>query len=151
MQLEEDPDFQTRSWRVQRLVWFLGLLVLIAGLLGFVGGGPLSADELELTGGTRIHYPKFARFDHEERLRIEFPSGGPAQILIGGELQHSAEPSVQPEQALVSANGILYQFKQTSGGEVEFRFQPQRAGRWSFAFASGEDQPLTHARVLIYP
>jgi hypothetical protein len=152
MQLEEDPDFQTRSWRVQRLVWLLGLLVLVAGLLGFTGGGPLSAGELELTGGAQVHYPKFARFDHEERIRIKFPVNGPAQILIGGELQHSIEPLAQPAQVFLAGEGIWYRFDRTGpGGEVEFSFQPELAGRWSLNFASGEDQPIAQVPVFIYP
>ena len=42
LEIEQDHDFQRRSWRLQRAGWIVLSLVLLAGLLGLFGSGPLA-------------------------------------------------------------------------------------------------------------
>lgn len=150
MQIETDLNFQIRSWWVQRLIWIFGLLVLLAGVLGFAGGGIVSYREMELASGIQIQYPRFARLGREERVRVRFPAGRPAQLIIGGDYQH-LEPTVQAARVVLIEEGLFYQFEYSGSSETEFRFQPSAAGFVDFGFSGGKDEKITQARVLIYP
>lgn len=72
LELDEDRAFQERFWSVQRVAWLVFAAFLAAALLGLTGsGGPLSRAMLD-TGAGSIDYPRVARWDTEDELRIRF-------------------------------------------------------------------------------
>ncbi|HPO58399.1 MAG TPA: hypothetical protein PLV53_06100 [Anaerolineaceae bacterium] len=42
LQVDQDMPFQEKEWTAERAGWIIGLLLLLAGLAGLFGGGPLS-------------------------------------------------------------------------------------------------------------
>jgi hypothetical protein len=42
LEVEQDLDFQQRTWALERAGWIVMLLIIAAALAGFFGGGPLS-------------------------------------------------------------------------------------------------------------
>ena len=46
LELETDESFQRNEWRIQRVGWIVWSLVIIAGLIGLLGSGPMSHKEI---------------------------------------------------------------------------------------------------------
>ena len=82
----EDPVFERRQWRMERIAWtLLGVVVLLAltGLLG--AGGPLSTTHaVSADGSLRVEYPRFARRQAESdiTLHVAVPGDGPLRITL---------------------------------------------------------------------
>ena len=60
--LDQDIDFQQRSWKVQRVGWGLMVLFVLAGLSGLLGTGPLSnVTDGDEGGPLWLEYQRFGR------------------------------------------------------------------------------------------
>jgi hypothetical protein len=54
--------FQRRVWQAQRVAWGLMALIVLAGLLGFLGSGPFGRRSVATPDGTlRVEYERFVR------------------------------------------------------------------------------------------
>ena len=60
LQIDEDMDFQHKEWIAERWGWRIMALVLLAGLLGLFGQGPLS-DKTVQSGSLLVQYGRFER------------------------------------------------------------------------------------------
>ena len=69
LEIDQDLDFERREWRVQRIAWVLGVLVLVVGFLGLLGGGPLSAGGTT-SGPLALDYQRLARQEADAPLRL---------------------------------------------------------------------------------
>jgi hypothetical protein len=146
LQLDDDPDFQRREWRVQHVGWWcLGAFVL-AALLGVFGSGPLSHAAAEASGLT-VEYERFVRSSAESRLTIDVPpsqTGEPAQLSISREYLDALDivhmlPS--PSASELRDAEALFWFERreaaTTPFTVELRFAPRRIGRRTATVRSG--------------
>ena len=71
LELEQNLDFQQRSWALQHLGWAVMGLLILAALLGLFGAGPLSS----LTTGSQdgllvLQYDRFWRLQSPMILRV---------------------------------------------------------------------------------
>lgn len=71
LEIDQDLGFQKREWIVERVSWFVGLAILILGLLGLFGTGPISS----ATAGSSddpisIEYQRFVRHGGEMSLTM---------------------------------------------------------------------------------
>jgi hypothetical protein len=86
LQVTQDPVFQRREWRVQRVGRALMALVVAGGLLGLFGGGPLSRATVTDGGGLRVDYGRFERVQAPTALRIHVHpravSDGRAEVWV---------------------------------------------------------------------
>ena len=65
----QDLEFQRRMWVAQRIGWLTMLVVVIVGLVGFVGHGPLTGGSTgSAANGLEIDYARFARHRSDTRL-----------------------------------------------------------------------------------
>ncbi len=60
LEIDQDLDFERRQWSVQRAAWVLFLVILLAGLAGLMGEGPLSGVEAS-NGSLTVQYDRFVR------------------------------------------------------------------------------------------
>lgn len=94
LQIDEDLAFQRRSWRWQRAGWLGFVALIVAGLLGVFGAGPLSRAESS-GAGLRIEYDRFARTQAPTSLVIHIDGGaaraGAVRLVLGGDYIHAAQ------------------------------------------------------------
>lgn len=132
LEIHQDLEFETRNWRVQRLGWALMGLMVLAGLAGLFGRGPLSHAEATSGGGAlTVKYERFVR--HAAPSEVEFvvqPSaieGGVVRLLVSraflqGLQVEGVEPP--PETAALSGDYLLYAFPAgPSGREARILFR----------------------------
>jgi hypothetical protein len=138
LQIEEDIAFQRRSWRVQRVAWAVMALILLAGLLGVFGSGPLSQATASMPGVLAVEYQRFARYDTPDTLSIRLEpaaTGGPA-VRVGLDrayLDHSKIDSMVPPPARVHGAGdrLVYEFPIAEPGRpltITLALEPQQIG-----------------------
>ena len=139
MEIAQDLDFQRRSWVVQRIGWMFFGLIMLAAMLGFLGGGPLSAGTAGSdTGPLQVQYGRFVRHraptQMEIKLRGSAVQGDEARVWVDREYLNGVElQNVVPEPDSVAAGSdrIVYVFKLRQAGEpasVVFDIMPDQDG-----------------------
>jgi hypothetical protein len=75
LDISDDPHFQNREWKLQRLFWFLMYAVLLAVMLGAIGKGVLSYASLGSTDGhLKFEYERLLRYRAGDEMRITVSS-----------------------------------------------------------------------------
>ncbi|MCC6421786.1 MAG: hypothetical protein IT429_26510 [Gemmataceae bacterium] len=137
LEIDEDMVFQRRAWRLQRVAWALGGLVLIAGLLGLLGNGPL-AGATARSGEFEARYDRFLRLEAPSTLQFDMPAPeGEGEVrlrLSGGWVEKSQVTGVTPEPASAAGGeqSLVYTFTAEEGQQsvaIQIHFEPSRFGR----------------------
>jgi hypothetical protein len=72
LEINQDLNTQRKTWMVQRIGWAGMALIVLAGLAGLFGSGPLARttllDDQRLV---RLEYDRFGRYEGELLLRLE--------------------------------------------------------------------------------
>lgn len=149
--------FQRREWAWQRVGWLaLGLLVL-AGLSGLLGGGPLADASLRNASG-EFKYQRFVRRHSDSEWELTLRRGavaGHADIAFDAAFASQFKiVGIQPEPASASLSGgrWIYRFDVGGAGEslVVFHIQPQHVGRHEGNVSVNGGEPFTLWQ-LTYP
>jgi hypothetical protein len=128
--------FQKREWAWQRAGWVaLGLLIL-AGLTGVLGGGPLAEAYLH-SDSNELEYQRFVRRHADATwqftLRRGTPSGNVEIALDGTFASRFKIVGIQPEPDGVSLNGDRWTYRfvvaDVDESMIVFHIQPQHIGR----------------------
>jgi hypothetical protein len=161
-QLDEDPAFQSRMWRIQRIGWWSIAGILLAAAAGFFGHGPLSRASLELTDDPKpakamtLEYERFGRAHRESRFIVYHPAG-PSQahtfsLWLSGEYLTDVEVlriTPDPLSQEPVSNGVRYRFHLDKQAQtVMFRFKPERGGILSGSFRMNDGPPVTFRQWL---
>ena len=162
IEISQDLDFQNRSWRVQRTAWMVMLGVVVAGLLGLFGGGPLSSATLgDAESGAVVRYERFLRAGGEHVLEMEIaPSGvdgdSIATLWMNGDWLAANQLigiTPAPQSEVVQPDRILYRFRvgaPASAVVVRFSLRSTTPGvhRWRGGVEGGAALSF---RQLSYP
>lgn len=66
-----DLTFERRWWRIQRIGWVILTLLILAGVLGIFGHGPLSEATVNPSGSKlQVHYDRLARRETPTLLQL---------------------------------------------------------------------------------
>jgi hypothetical protein len=160
LQVNEDMEFQRRSWVVQRIGWAISTLVILLAALGLFGDGILSnAKAGHEEGALWLEYPRFERFEDEFQLKVHANEGAIAEGEIRIQLDQNYLDSVEvssvspePDSELIDANGITYVYK-TNGSSpftAHFYVIPRKAGPLSGTFQLQNGYPVRFSQ-FIYP
>jgi hypothetical protein len=108
LEINQDLDFQRREWRLQWVAWGVVLLILVAGLAGLLGGGPLSNGQAS-AGPLAVNYERFVRKQAPARLELmvspEAAVDGEVALWIGdGFLEKVNVAGVIPEPVAMEAS-----------------------------------------------
>lgn len=110
----QDLEFQRREWRVQRIAWVVMALVLLAGLTGLLGSGPLAHAAAESDGLT-VEYGRIVRDRAPFELRFVLAPGTASSdtvdIWIDRALLDKAEIQrvvPQPESEQAGADRVVF-------------------------------------------
>lgn len=67
-----DPAFEQRWWRIQGIIWIILVLLLIAGVAGGFGHGPLSEATVHPPGSClHVYYDRLARRETPSFLKLQ--------------------------------------------------------------------------------
>jgi len=140
LEINQDLNFERRSWKVERVAWAIAALVLLAALLGFLGPGPLGKV-------TAASPDKSISLDYYRMERHQAPAEW--RLQIDGKLAKQGELRLWVHRRLVEVTGTLqidpapesveiqderfvYAFKAVKPPpiiKVFFRFEPNKIGK----------------------
>jgi hypothetical protein len=152
--------FQQREWRWQRVGWILLVGVVVAGLAGLLGDGPLSStSSSSMDGAVQASFDRFLHRSDPSvvTLRIsERRRDGSLQVHIGSEFLHRVRLlriTPEPESEIPGAGGINFQFASDEAGapaEIAFRFEPKEWGSLQSDVAL-DDGSRVNVAQFVYP
>ena len=163
LEIDQDLEFQRRSWVFQRVGWAVMGLVVLAAVVGLLGSGPLSRARAELPGRMTVEYQRFARFETTASLTIRLQAEATAGDAVHVSLNHAFLTSakiedIQPPPTRVEARAERYVYVFDVAEPrvpmlVTFTFQPRRVGA-SPGMVGLESAPgprHVSFRQLVYP
>lgn len=159
--IDQDLTFQEREWRVQRAAWVALLLVVVFGLLGVFGTGPISsATAADAEGTLSVDYQRFVRNHGRTSITLRVDSQwieeGQIELWISTEYLDNLEIesfSQEPDEVRNDGNRMVFVFlaeKETGPVSVTLDLRPEAMGRLS-AHLGVVDGPEVHLSQLGYP
>jgi hypothetical protein len=161
LELDQDLEFERRSWTIERIGWVVMAIVGLAALIGVLGPGPLSETTAgEPDGPLWLEYSRLGRFSAPLTLRVHLgPSAGQQRLariwlsreyLEGVQVErvtpHAAEVEAGPEQ-LTYVFPVRDPSRETA---VTFSLKAQQIGRQRGCVGLAHGPPLCF-RQFIYP
>ena len=161
LEIQQDLPHERLEWRIERVAWVTMALVLLAGLLGLLGPGPLSSATADARDSAlRVEYNRFERYQSPSMLRVHLAPGaardGKARLWLSRgyveniELRH-IDP--EPESVEVEHDRLIYTFslpEATRPTAVTFRFEGNKF--WRLPVSVGLDGgPHLNLRQFFYP
>jgi hypothetical protein len=159
--IDSDPDFEDRWWHIQKGAWGVMVLLVLAGLTGIFGRGPLSKATVN-TPGVPLHvqYERFPRLKTPASLEVNFAkqtlTSSQAHVLLKGDMMNKLRiQQVMPMPASTQPlpDGAIFTFNlppTANSAKVVFVQQASSAG-----FTSGEvallGTPPIRLKQFIYP
>jgi hypothetical protein len=136
----KDIDYQRREWHAQRIGWAVMVLLVLAALLGLLGGsGPYATARVESSDGSlEAHYMRLERHHAPGRLTVKvdpaFVEAGEVRLWLEADYAQVLEiQSIvpEPESTELGTDRVIYVF--TVGdvaGETEITFSYEHDGLW---------------------
>ncbi|MGH8017231.1 MAG: hypothetical protein ACREIA_02925 [Opitutaceae bacterium] len=161
LELEEYGDFQRRSWRVQSWGKAGVYLFLLAGMLGFFGGGGFGMRKLtDASERVRLEHSRFARQGAAYDLKImadpALAENGRMTVRVDTSLMDMLQVesiTPEPESAETQGQGVAWHFRVQSGSHpvsITFRLKALRPGTGEGNVSVG-DAAEFHIEHFIYP
>lgn len=160
LDLDDNMDFQRRSWRAQRTAWAILAAVLAAALLGAFGTGPLSWTS---AGDARtfasVHYDRFQRWSAPATLKIDIPAGvsraDGVVVEAGGELLKGFKIEIlrpEPVRSVAIEDGIRFHFATLAGvpATLYIHLRAERIGYFRPTIRIADGQPI-EIPIFVYP
>ncbi len=148
LQLEEDLNFQQRQWVFQRVVWMVMLGVVVLGLLGLFGSGPLSTVTID-SDNQQFEYERFTRANDPTELQFQLKKVAPGKLLIRLDrrlLETVNFDTVQPEPSSIKLEGqwVAYAFEiaEQNSSTIRFVITRDQAGILNTRVKVGDDEVL---------
>jgi hypothetical protein len=126
------PRFREVQWLVQRVLWVLAALVLLAALLGFFGGGPLTAGHKTVQGDGyefELTYNRWNRQKNPQELDLDISGSALAGQMLQVTLSNSFLDDVgldgvtpDPDSTGISEEGAVYRWELADGDEFSVTF-----------------------------
>jgi hypothetical protein len=155
--LHETMPFQRREWVVQRIGWTLMGLVLLAGLLGVFGGGPL-AHRTSANAALAVEYDWLTRRDSQTSWKLTPrtpPVDGRHRVALDANwAQHIRINAIQPEpeSARLAEGRWVYVFeaREVPGLPIVFHVEARKMGPLEGSIVFNDAPPLQIAQ-FVYP
>lgn len=139
-EIHEDMDFQRGEWKAVRIAWFVLGVLLLAGLAGVFGSGPLSrSTKSDPRGLLSVDYDRFVRLQSPARLKLQLKplpqERDEVKFWIALDCLDAIEISeLTPAPRSIEADGkrVVYSYPSSSkegGVLVTLYFHPLRIGR----------------------
>jgi hypothetical protein len=149
LEIDQDLDFQRGEWRVQRVLWVAGAILLVLALLGLFGTGPISSTTAESADGSvTVDYHRFVRHDGRASLAFqvsnEQATNGEIELWISQDYINNVQVediSPQPQEVRSAGDRAIYVFAIDEPGDplnATFSLRPHHMGRLSGEAGSGD-------------
>jgi hypothetical protein len=159
LDLREAIDFQRREWRVQRIGWIAIAAVLLLGIAGLFGNGPLSRASA-VDGPLHVEYQRFVHNKAPTTLSITLRDLKSESIRLAIDRQYLDAVPIEhvrplPIRTESSGNDVIFEFAVANApnAHISLDSRPQTTG-----FAHGairlqhpERGAVVHFRQLVYP
>lgn len=151
----EDPSFQRRAWRLERMAWIAMSFVILAGLIGAFGHGPLSYATAH-GRGVLLDYQRILRtgLEYELILRLHDEAQGSTSMRVDKALLDAFSLlDVQPTPARNTSDRdglvIAWEPKGQGPSEIVLRVKPRiPLGLVAGVIAVGESRVALRMVVL---
>ena len=156
---ERATTFHQWEWRVQRAAWIVWALIILAGLSGLLGSGPLSHQTARFPASAGILcYDRFLHYHHVTRLILELPAqttAGPTRIWINQEYLDAVEiKSISPEPVAQRAadGGVVFEFDLATDAQnkLTFAIEPNEMGNLPGEIKAAPSAALSFQQ-FVYP
>lgn len=119
-----DLAFERRWWRIQRIGWVVLTLLLLGGVIGFFGHGPVSEATANPSGSKlQVHYDRLARRETPTLLQLRLEKAALASGEVRIRLNRALMDDMQLKQIIpqpLSAQPLA------DGARFIFRTDPTR-------------------------
>jgi hypothetical protein len=163
LEVDEDLEFQRKSWTAERVGWVVMALFVLAAAAGLLGSGPLGHATAGVPGVMAVDYERFARLETSETLTIRLePAAIPARTVrlslsrefLDGSKVVSILPA--PERVESAAGRLVFVFavaEPRTPMVVTFNVEPQQFGRSQgiIGLESLPEPRFVTFRQLVYP
>jgi hypothetical protein len=159
LEIDEDLIFERRQWGVQRAGWVVILLIVLAGLVGLLGPGPVSTVKA-VSGALTVEYERVVRKQAPTELHVRLAPGAAqdgevALFLDQAYLAKVGINSVIPEpiEMEATADGVVFRFaieQPEQPAEIVFAIEPSEPGMTQGRLGLLEGAELTIDQ-LIFP
>lgn len=152
IQINEERPQQRREWRIERIGWVVMGALLLAGLLGLLGSGPLARAQ---AGGDAlsVDYECLQRAKAPTEYRFEvnpaLMGGGPVRLRFDDVLLEEVKlERIVPEPDTVRAGPGYTEFEFAMGpgtgapAQITFQFEPTTFGHVAGRVTAPGTEPL---------
>ena len=154
--IQEDMRFQRRSWIAERVGWSVLLLLMLVGLSGAFGIGPLSWQTAS-GGSLSVQYERFQRITRLARFTFtaNAQKGSETQLHLSRGFQDDFEVSdiqPQPARSAAGADGLTLTFatQGDTAGRIVIWAHSRRYGKSDITARIGNEAPVPFW-VFVYP
>jgi hypothetical protein len=159
IQIEEDSRHQQRDWRFERTGWAVMAIVLVAGLLGLLGYGPLSQTQAGARGALTVTYDRLQRASAPTAYRFQaaqsLARNGELRLRFDDALLDEMEmDSILPEPVQMRAGPGYTEFVFAMAGaegppaRLQFQFQPATFGHVRGRVSTEGAEPLVIDQII---
>lgn len=132
LDIDHNPKHSETQWKVQHIGWILMMLVLLMGLLGLLGPGPLSHRTWE-SESLVVRYDHFLHVDTPTTLeaKMQQDADSPTLLLDQSYLQDFKIEDIHPAPNQVSIQEGKYHVtfhRLTRGAVIQMHVIPQHFG-----------------------
>jgi len=149
-----------REWRWQRVGWILLGGLVVAGLAGLLGDGPLSStSSSSIDGAVQASFDRFLHRSDPSvvTLRISDPAkGAPIDMHVNSEFLYRVRIlrlTPEPASEIADPTGITFQFAaspRASSVEIAVHLEPEKWGTLQGDFRLSDGSQV-HVAQFVYP
>ena len=158
LQLDQDPVFQQREWRVQRVGWWVLVIFVAAAAAGAFGHGPLSRVRAATPGdAVVVEYERFVRSGAAMRLEIHRQSSTAGRLELRLDRSYADRLRIEritpePESIDVGAADVVMTFTTPGAGPLTIVIdaEPLRAGRLSAQIRTTGAPPVRVSQFVYF-
>lgn len=161
LEINQDLEYQKKTWKVERVGWGIMGLIALAGLLGVLGSGLLShTTKGEKNDPLKIEFERFGRYQEPTELRVYLDTAAQQgdSVRVGISRDYLEQVQIQqatpePESVEYQSDKLVYHFRVVSLNQpiaITFYLEPKRIGPVSGSVELEQGQTLQFNQ-FIYP
>jgi hypothetical protein len=151
LEIDIDEAFEEKDTRARSIGRLLVIVFVLAGALGFLGGGGLLASQRAGGGELRVTYERTVRAHANALLWIETKGGSDTTVWLSASLrQGMALEEITPEPVAVVAEPgrLVLHFAKQRPERIAIRYRRTRWGQLKGELGSGRERVPVSQLVL---